>query len=189
ERNRAAEEVRMRLKNKINKLEDSLAQSLMPKQGFTKPPKNLKPGDSVLIVNLNQKGTVISPPDKDGEAIIQAGIMKINVHVTNLKLVDEQKKEIQKVGMGKIGVSKSKSISAEVDLRGLTLDEAVENVDKYLDDASIAGLSEVTIIHGKGTGILRSGIHQFLKSNAHVKSFRLGKYGEGESGVTVVELK
>ncbi len=189
ERNRAAEEMRQKLRSKLNHIEGSLAESVLPKQGFVKPPKNLKPGDSVLIVNLNQKGTVISPPDKDGEAMVQAGIMKINVHITNLKLVDEQQKEIQKYGAGKIGVSKQRTISTEVDVRGFALDQAVEAVDKYLDDASITGLSEVTIIHGKGTGVLRNGIHQFLRSHHHVKAFRLGKYGEGETGVTVVEMK
>ena len=189
ERNRAAEEMRQKLRSKLNHIEGSLAESALPKQGFVKPPKNLKPGDSVLIVNLNQKGTVISPPDKDGEAMIQAGIMKINVHITNLKLVDEQQKEIQKYGAGKIGVSKQRTISTEVDVRGFALDQAIEAVDKYLDDASITGLSEVTIIHGKGTGVLRNGIHQFLRSHHHIKTFRLGKYGEGETGVTVVEMK
>jgi len=189
ERNKAAEEIRSRLRKKLNEVEDSLAESLMPKMGYVKPPENLKPGDSVLIVNLNQKGTVITPPDKDGEAVIQAGIMKINVHVTNLKLIDEQEQEIHRIGLGKIGVEKSMKVSTEIDLRGLTLDDAVETTDKFLDDASIAGLKEVVVIHGKGTGVLRSGIHQFLRKNPRVKSFRLGRYGEGETGVTVVELK
>lgn len=189
ERSRAAEEMRHKLRNKLNQVEGSLAESALPKQGYVKPPKNLKPGDSVLIVNLNQKGTVVSAPDKEGEAIIQAGIMKINVHITNLKLIDEQQKEIQKFGSGKIGMSKSKTISTEIDVRGNALDQATEAVDKYLDDAAIAGLPEITIIHGKGTGVLRSGLHQFLRSHHHVKGYRLGKYGEGEAGVTVVEMK
>lgn len=189
ERERAAEEIRLKLKSKINSLEESLAESVMPKKGYVKPPENLKPGDSVLIVNLNQKGVVVTPPGKDGEAVIQAGIMKINVHITNLKLINEQTQEVHRTGAGRIGSSKSGHISLEVDLRGMNLDDATETVDKYLDDASIAGLNEVMVIHGKGTGVLRSGIHQFLKRHHHVKSFRLGKYGEGESGVTVVELK
>lgn len=184
-----AEELKTRLNNKLNMIEDSLAIKLMPRQGNSKPPKNLKPGDSVLIINLNQKGTVVNPPDKNGDAIILAGIMKINVHISNLKLIDEQTPAIQKCGSGKLGTVKSKSIISEIDLRGFSIDDAVENIDKYLDDASIAGLHEVTIIHGKGTGVLRTGIHQFLKSNHHVQTFRIGKYGEGESGVTVVELK
>lgn len=189
ETNKSAEELRAKLRNKINEVEESMAESLMPRKGYAKPPKNLKPGDSVIIVNLNQKGTVVTPPDKDGEAVVQAGIMKINVHITNLRLVDEQKSEIKRVTTGTTAMTKTRSVSTEIDLRGSTLDEALENVDKFLDDASIAGLNEVTIIHGKGTGTLRSGIQRFLRSHAHVKSFRLGKYGEGEDGVTVVTLK
>lgn len=184
-----AEEFKNRLNSKLSDIEDSLAVKLMPRQGTSKPPKNLKPGDSVLIINLNQKGTVVKPPEKNGEAIILAGIMKINVHVSNLKLIDEQVASVQKSGSSKAGSIKSKSISTEIDLRGFSIDDAVEATDKYLDDASITGLHEVTIIHGKGTGVLRTGIHQFLKSNHHVESYRIGKYGEGESGVTVVELK
>ncbi len=188
-RNKAAEEVRAKLRNDISGLEGAISESLFPRQGYIKPPENLKPGDSVLIVNLNQKGTVITPPDKAGEAIIQAGIMKINVHVTNLKLVDEQAIETRKSGAGRIGMSKSMNVSSRADIRGLNVDEAVEILGKFLDDAAIAGLSEVTVIHGKGTGMLRNGVHQFLKSNSHVKDYRLGKYGEGESGVTIVTLK
>ena len=188
-RNKAAEEVRAKLRNDISGLEGAISESLFPRQGYIKPPENLKPGDSVLIVNLNQKGTVITPPDKAGEAIIQAGIMKINVHVTNLKLVDEQAIETRKSGAGRIGMSKSMNISSRADIRGLNVDESVEILGKFLDDAAIAGLSEVTVIHGKGTGMLRNGVHQFLKSNSHVKDYRLGKYGEGESGVTIVTIK
>lgn len=188
ERNKAVEEMRLKLKRNVDNLDEALTESILPKHGYVKPPQNLKPGDSVMIVNLNQKGTIISPPDKDGQAVVQAGIMKINVHVTNLRFVDEQKAEIKKTGSGRISVSKTKTISTEIDLRGMNLDEAVEAVDKYLDDASIAGLKEVTLIHGKGTGVLRSGIHQYLKLNSHVASYRLGKYGEGETGVTVVEV-
>lgn len=188
ERNKAVEEMRLKLKRNVDKLDEALAESILPKNGYVKPPQNLKPGDSVVIVNLNQKGTVITPPDKDGQAVVQAGVMKINVHVTNLRYVDEQKNEIKKINSGRVGIVKTKNISPEIDLRGMNLDEAVEAVDKYLDDASIAGLKEVTLIHGKGTGVLRNGIHQFLKLNSHVASYRLGKYGEGESGVTVVEV-
>jgi len=188
ERNKAVEEMRLKLKRNVDKLDEALAESILPKNGYVKPPQNLKPGDSVVIVNLNQKGTVITPPDKDGQAVVQAGVMKINVHVTNLRYVDEQKNEIKKINSGRVGIVKTKNISPEIDLRGMNLDEAVEAVDKYLDDASIAGLKEVTLIHGKGTGVLRNGIHQFLKLNSHVSSYRLGKYGEGESGVTVVEV-
>lgn len=188
-RNKAAEEIRAKLRNNINELEGSLFEGLSPRQGYVNPPENLKPGDTVLIINLNQKGTVITPPDKDGEAIIQAGIMKINVHVTNLKLVNEQAAEIRKISSGRIGISKAMNISPQTDIRGMNVEEAIQLLGKFLDDASIAGLSEVTVVHGKGTGVLRAGVQQFLKSNSHVKSFRLGKYGEGESGVTIVTMK
>ena len=188
-RNKASEEVRAKLRNSIGSLEGAISESLFPRQSYIKPPENLKPGDSVLIVNLNQKGTVITPPDKDGEAIIQAGIMKINVHVTNLKLVDEQAIETRKVGSGRIGMSKSMNVSTQVDIRGTNVEEAIEVLGKFLDDASIAGLTEVTIIHGKGTGMLRNGVHHYLKSNIHVKAHRIGKYGEGEAGVTIVTMR
>lgn len=188
-RNKKAEEIRLKLRNNIGTVEKSLSEGLFPRQGFVNPPENLKPGDSVLIINLNQKGTVVTPPDKDGEALIQAGIMKINVHVTNLKLIDEQAAEIQKIGSGRIGMSKAMNISTQIDIRGMNVEEATLVLGKFMDDASIAGLSEVTVVHGKGTGVLRTGVHQFLKSNSNVKSFRLGKYGEGESGVTIVTMK
>ncbi len=187
---RQTEELRQKVSKSINSLDDCLVESIMPKQGLVTPPKNLKPGDSVMIVNLNQKGTVVNVPDKNGEAIVQAGIMKINVHVSNLKIIEEQKPQGgARTGIGKIGVSKARSMSIELDVRGKMLDEAIEAVEKYLDDAYISRLKEVTIIHGKGTGALRSGIQSHLKGHPHVSSFRLGRLGEGENGVTVVELK
>jgi DNA mismatch repair protein MutS2 len=189
ERNRLSEELRLKLKNKIDSIDDSLTESIMPRNTFIKPPENLKPGDSIIIASLGREGTVLIPPDNDGQAVVQAGIMKINVHVSNLRLAQSEKNEPEKTGMGKIGVSKAKTITTEIDLRGFNIDEASESLDKYLDDAVISGLHEVTVIHGKGTGTLRNGIHQYLKSNSHVKSFRLGKIGEGDSGVSVVELK
>jgi DNA mismatch repair protein MutS2 len=103
---RQTEELRQRVNKSLNKLDDSLVESIMPRQGLVKPPKNLKPGDTVLIVNLNQKGTVITIPDKNGEAQVQAGIMKINVHLSNLKLIDEQKQQVQKTGIGKLEFQK-----------------------------------------------------------------------------------
>jgi DNA mismatch repair protein MutS2 len=185
-KNKVIEEIRSSINNKINIIDESLIEPLMPKHEYVTPPENLKAGDSVLILNLNQKGIVIEPPGNNGEAIIQAGIMKINVHISNLKLIDEQKIQIAKTGIGEIGKSKAMNISTELDLRGFTIDEALVNVDKYLDDASIAGLKSVMLIHGKGTGALRSGIQKHLRSHPHVKSSRLGEFGEGGSGVTVI---
>ncbi|MBZ4644836.1 MAG: endonuclease MutS2 [Clostridia bacterium] len=190
ERNKAIEQARMKLRSKLDQIDDSLAQSILPKNKYSSPPKNLKPGDSVLITTLNQKGNIISIPDENGEAQVQVGIMKINVHVSNLRLIEDSKDQmVSSTGAGKISIAKSAHISTELDLRGQTLDEALLNTDKYLDDAALAGLQQVTIIHGKGTGALRNGIHNMLKTHSHVKSFRLGKYGEGETGVTIVELK
>jgi len=162
---------------------------VLPEKGYAEPPENLKPGDTVMILNLNRKGTVLDLPDDNGEVQIQAGIMKIKVHVTQLKLVDEQKELTQSVGQSIVTGVKSRAVSLELDIRGCNIEEARGKADKYIDEAVIAGLHEVSIIHGKGTGALRKGIHDFLKTHAHVASFRLGKYGEGETGVTIVTLK
>ncbi|WHH59060.1 endonuclease MutS2 [Petroclostridium sp. X23] len=190
ERNKALEEAKNKLRHSLNKLDNSLTASVLPKKRYSKPPANLKPGDPVVILNLNQKGNVITPPDNNGEVLVQVGIMKINVHVSNLNLAqDESNHTVSRTGAGKIRMQKAASVSTELDLRGQLLDEALLNSDKFLDDAALGGLQQVTIIHGKGTGALRSGVHGMLRSHRHVKSFRLGKYGEGESGVTVVELK
>ncbi len=188
DKNKEVHEVRQNVVTKVSEINQSLHEPLMPKVLAQKILKDLKPGDNVLIINLNQRGTIINPPDKNGEALVQVGIMKVNIHVSNLKRVNEEKAELQKSGAFRIGIAKTKNISCELDIRGSNLDDAVELVDKYIDDVAISSIREVTIIHGKGTGILRAGIHSFLKTNSHVKSFRLGKYGEGDTGVTIIEL-
>lgn len=188
ERIKEAEALRAKLKNRFDRLNDLSSEPAIAKYSVLEPPENLMPGDSVLALNFNKEGTVKIPPDKNGNAVVQIGIIEVNVHVSNLKRIEKQKDMLQKTGFGKIGISKSMNVSTEIDLRGYTVDEALDIVDKFLDDACIAGLKDVTIIHGKGTGALRSGIHKFLKTHSHVKSFRLGKYGEGETGVTIVEL-
>jgi len=156
---------------------------------FAEPPKNLKPGETVRVVNLNQMATVLEEPDKDGQVLVQAGIMKIKVHISQLERVEEQKKILDRISRSGVTGVKRQSVKSEADLRGLTVEEALDKVDKYIDTAVLAGLNEVTIIHGKGTGALRSAVQDFLRHHPNVKSFRLGKYGEGESGVTVVELQ
>jgi DNA mismatch repair protein MutS2 len=169
-------------------LEESLSEAVLPRIGCTERDKKFKPGDSVKIMSLNQKGTVLDVPDKNGEVLVQAGIMKINVHASNLVFVDEQEESIKKIKSGKTLMTAGKSVRPELDIRGRNLDEALSEVDKYLDDVSMAGLHEVTIIHGKGTGVLRKGIQKHLSTSPHVKSYRTGRYGEGEMGVTVVEI-
>lgn len=188
ERNRKIEEARKKLKNKLDVVEDSLAESLVPRRNL-KPLKNVKPGDRVFIVTLNQMGNVLTYPDSKGEVTVQVGIMKINVHLSNLSIRDDEQSSMNFASSVKITADKSKMVGMSIDVRGQTLDEAIMNVDKYLDDAYLASLNEVTIIHGKGTGVLRQGINDMLKHHSHVKTYRPGKYGEGGTGVTVVEIK
>lgn len=121
--------------------------------------------------------------------MVQVGIMKISVHISTLSRARKEEKIESKVAVKSIVRTKASNIKNELDLRGKNLDEAMLDVDKYLDDAYIAGLKTVYIIHGKGTGILREGIGQLLRGHKHVKSYRLGNYGEGGTGVTVVEIK
>ncbi len=150
----------------------------------------LKPGMSVLITDLNDKGTLLSMDKKAGTAVIQMGIMKTTAKLSSLVILeDETKKNIEKFIPQKHVETKLRSVKTEIDLRGMMLEEALSETDMFLDQASMSGLSTVTVIHGKGTGVLRNGIQQMLRKHPHVKSFRLGKYGEGENGVTVVELK
>jgi len=155
-----------------------------------KPPENLRRGDRVLIHSMNHHGTVITPPDSKGQVQVQAGIMKIYVHLNDLSLDEEdvaQKIITQNKRRG--GGIKTLHISNEIDLRGMLPEEGVSQAEKYLDDAFLSSLAVVTLIHGKGTGVLRSAIHTMLKRHPHVKEYRLGKFGEGEAGVTVVTLK
>lgn len=186
---REAMELRTKMRQKINELDARMAESVLPRKGYAKPPENLKPGDTVMIINLNQKGTVLEEPDKDGNVLIQAGIMKIKMHITQLRLIDEQQAVTDSIRTTRVKSVKAGNVSLELDIRGYNIEEARERIDKYIDDAIIAGLHEVSIIHGKGTGALRKGVHEYLSRHPNVESFRLGKYGEGETGVTVVTLK
>ena len=185
------EEKRKQLKDKLSKVEDNLSK-MNNKRDLHKVPKKLVTGDKVFIHTLNQSGIVVNPPDKKGDVTIRAGIMTVKVNISNLSL-DKTEDVSSKVTAKKYSMNvksrKSQHISPEVDLRGLMVEEAIDKTDKYLDDAYLAGISPVTVIHGKGTGALRSAIQEFLRTNPHVKSFRLGQYGEGEAGVTIVELK
>lgn len=187
---RRAEEARTGLKEKLSEVESQMVHSLMPKKTLVKPP-TLQIGDEVMILTLNQKGTVLKKADKEGNVLVQAGIMKINVHISNLRKHQEakQNKVTPTAKVSNTVRSKARDVSAQIDLRGRLVEEALMEVDKYIDDAFLGGLSQITIIHGKGTGALRAAIHNFLKRHKHVKTYRLGVFGEGEAGVTVVELK
>lgn len=152
-------------------------------------PGKLIAGSSVRLIDIDQNGIVLSPPKSDGTVNVQVGILKITSHISNLQLA-EDKKQQNIVSRKTAGVGlRSLQMKNEIDLRGNTLDDALILTEKYIDDAYLASLNTITVIHGKGTGVLRAGIHDMLKRHPHVKSYRLGTFGEGESGVTVVELK
>lgn len=151
------------------------------------PPKDLKIGESVTLTHLGTKGTVLTEPDARGEVTVQAGILKLKAHVSQLKRDMEAMKPKARVHTD-IDMT-TRSVKLECDLRGMALDEAIETVDKFLDDSMLSSINEVFIIHGKGTGILRGGVKDHLRKHPLVKAHRAGKYGEGEDGVTVVTLK
>lgn len=176
--------LRKRMEQGIDALSEGLAQ---PNASAFSAPKSLRAGDHVEIVHIKTKGIVLSPPDGKGEVQLQAGIMKLKAHISQLRLLAQPQQETSRV-LSKTGTA-LRTISLETDVRGLALDEALPAVDNYLDEAVLAGIGEVSIIHGKGTGVLRMGIQRHLKKHMHVKSFRDGVYGEGEQGVTVVKLK
>lgn len=150
-------------------------------------------GDSVKVLSMNLTGTVSSLPDAKGNLFVQMGILRSQVHMSDLEIIEEPltitAKQMRRTSSGKMKMGKSMHVSPEINLLGKTVDEAVAELDKYLDDAYIAHLSPVRIVHGKGTGALRNGIHQYLRRQKHIKSFRLGAFGEGDAGVTIVEFK
>lgn len=188
---RAMEQVRRELGIKLKK--NTRPQSRQPKKQKSNVSVNsLKLGATVLIVDLNDKGTVLSVNKKDESAVIQVGIMKISSSVDNLVVLEDETGEKPKAytpGRKGGGGLNTTPVKTEVDLRGMTLEEAELATDKFLDECSLAGVNTVSIIHGKGTGVLRQGIHEMLRRHPQVKKYRLGKYGEGENGVTIAELK
>ena len=149
-------------------------------------PTELKVGDNVLLTHLNTRAVVLTEPDGKGDAMVQAGAVKIKANMKQMLLVKPEKKKKESASHAQLSI---RQVSWECDLRGMSLEEALTAADLFLDGAMLAALKNVTIIHGKGTGVLRRGIHEHLKKQPHVKEFRLGRYGEGEDGVTVVTLK
>lgn len=186
------ERERERLRKKMNSAATGMSQEAK------KPKKQHKPGDfrlgeSVRVLSMNLNGTVGSLPDQKGNVTVQMGILRSQVHISDLEIIEDtpaySAKQMHKTGKGKMKMGKAFSVSPEINLLGKTVDEAVAELDKYLDDASLAHLSTVRVVHGKGTGALRTGIHNYLKRQKRVKSYRLGAFGEGDAGVTIVELK
>jgi len=177
-------------KTKFNtKLKNADKSQIVPKKQNNDIPKNLMAGSSVFIIDIGQNGTVLTPPKADGNVALQVGIMKMTSHISNLRLVKDVQNEKTALNKSKGGGLRLENIKNEIDLRGNMLEDAIMLSEKYIDDAYLSSLNQVTIIHGKGTGVLRKGIHDMLKRHPNVKSYRLGVYGEGETGVTVVELK
>lgn len=186
------ERERERLRKKMESTRSGMIKEpAKPKKEYK--PSDFKLGESVKVLSMNINGTVASLPDNKGNLTVQMGILRSQVNISDLEIIDEKpaylKKTTRAGGKGKIKMSKSLSVSTEINLLGKTVDEAIAELDKYLDDASLAHLSSVCIVHGKGTGALRKGIHQYLRRQKHVRSFRLGEFGEGDAGVTIAELK
>lgn len=188
DKNRRIIEAQERMKTSLNDVEKSIAGDILNVKA-KKEIKDLKIGENVEVLSLNQKGTVLTLPDEDGNVLVQVGIMKVNVNKSTLRRAEALEDDKAKTSTKKIILSKSSNVKNEIDLRGQTLDEALLELDKYIDDVYIAGLKEAFIIHGKGTGVLREGIKSYLKGHKNIKNFRSGKYGEGGTGVTVIELK
>ena len=185
------EQERSRLRGKMNDLEKHMSL----KQGEPanhKIPKKLRVGDAVKVLSMNLKGTVHTLPNDKGDLYVQMGILRSLVNIKDLVLLEDPPtlgNKRKSTGAGKIKMSKSASVSTEINLIGKTTDEAISLLDKYLDDAYLAHMPSVRVVHGKGTGALRKAVHGHLKRLKYVKSFRLGEFGEGDSGVTIVEFK
>ncbi len=189
------EKKRQKVRDKISEKNERLAlgkkENKQP-QKKTIDPKKLKKGDSVKIVSMGLKGTVNTLPDAKGNLFVQCGIMRTQTNIRDLVYVEEETlttPSLQRTNTGKIKMSKSISVSTEINLLGRTVDEAISELDKYLDDAYLAHLPSVRVVHGKGTGALRNAVHSHLKRLKYVKEYRLGEYGEGDAGVTIVTFK
>lgn len=189
------EQQRAALREEIGKKQQKATDKKKKQDVNHKPPKKLKIGDSVRVLSMNLTGTVHTLPDAKGNLFVQMGILRSQVNINDLVLIDENadvkaaKKRYEKTGSGKIKMTKSATVSTEIMLIGKTVDEAIAELDKYLDDALMANMPSVRIVHGKGTGALRNAVHQHLKRLKYVEEFHLGEFGEGDAGVTIAKLK
>ena len=182
------EQERSKLRDKMNNLEKNMGAKQKEQTQRHKVPKNLRIGDSVKVLSLNLKGTVHTLPNEKGDLYVQMGILRSLVNIKDLILLEDTPTlgtKNKSTGAGKLKMAKSSSISTEINLIGKTTDEAISLLDKYLDDAYLAHIPSVRIVHGKGTGALRKAVHSHLKRLKYVDSFRLGEFGEGDSGVTI----
>ncbi len=185
------EKERERLRKKIKDTSASASlKTNKPKKTYK--PSDFKLGEAVKVLSMNLTGTIGSLPDARGNVTVQMGILRSQVNISDLEIIEEVSpyapKRMNRTAKSKIKMSKSLSVSPEINLLGKTVDEAVAELDKYLDDALLSHLNSVRVVHGKGTGALRKGIHEYLRRQKHVKSYRLAEFGEGDAGVTIVEL-
>ena len=185
------EKERERLRKKIKDTSASASlKTNKPKKTYK--PSDFKLGESVKVLSMNLTGTIGSLPDARGNVTVQMGILRSQVNISDLEIIEEVSpyapKRMNRTAKSKIKMSKSLSVSPEINLLGKTVDEAVAELDKYLDDALLSHLNSVRVVHGKGTGALRKGIHEYLRRQKHVKSYRLAEFGEGDAGFTIVEL-
>ncbi len=190
---RAMEQERTRLREKMSGVEKKLTvKPAVAKASKQLQPKDLHIGDSVKVLSLNLKGTVSTLPNARGDLFVQMGIMRSQVNIKDLELIPDVETvnpRATRTGTGKIKMSKSASVSTEINLLGKTVDEALAELDKYLDDAYISHMPSVRVVHGKGTGALRKAVHNYLRRQKNVDSYRLGEFGEGDAGVTIVTFK
>lgn len=186
--NKDMEQERDRLRSKLNAVNSNLEYKTSKRNSHHKP-EDFKLGDTVHVISLNMDGTVKSLPNQKKELTVQMGILQSTVKISDVEIIKEKRiSKQEKTARYRAALGKSRTIKPEINLLGMTVDEAVMELDKYLDDACLSHLNQVRVVHGKGTGALRKGIHEYLKRQSYVKSFRLGEFGEGDAGVTIVEL-
>lgn len=186
------EKRRSDLREKLDQTGKKISVKPDPRPVSNLKPKDLSIGDSVKVLSMNVKGTVSTRPDAKGNLFVQMGIIRSKVNISDLQLIDEPVITgggMSRTGSGKIKMSKSSSVKTELNLLGKTVDEAVAELDKYLDDAYLAHLPSVRIVHGKGTGALRKGVHAYLRTQKHISDYHLAEFGEGDAGVTIVTFK
>ena len=189
---RAMDRRRGEIRARIDETGKKLAVAPEKRSGKELSAKDIHLGDAVRVISMDLKGTVASMPDAKDMVQVQLGILRSKVHISDLELLDEPTVTaggFQKTGSGKIKIAKSLSVSTEINLLGKTVDEAIAELDKYLDDAYLAHLPSVRVVHGKGTGALRKGVHNFLRRQKHVADFHLAEFGEGDAGVTIVTFR
>ena len=189
ELSRTIVETKSRVRSELKKAEGRAERSGLKRPADNAVGKKLEVGDSVMLLSSNKPATVITKPDENGDMTIQAGILKISVNKRDVRLAGVEKDKTEfRGGMHMVRDIKNVGVKTELDIRGFDSEQAIMELEKFIDDALVTGLATVTVIHGKGTGTLRAAVHTRLKGMKYVKNYRLGSFGEGETGVTIVEL-